>query len=71
LLGDLVNGSKEGDIHASRALRDLLEGVLQYSAASAEDAEKWLMFGRTLQDKGKPYPRSQSSYVELKPVLHL
>jgi hypothetical protein len=71
LLGDLVDGSKEGDIHASRALRDLLEGVLQYSAASAEDAEKWLMFGRTLQDKGKPYPRSQSSYVELKPVLHL
>lgn len=53
LLGDLVGAATEGDIYASRVLRDLVESILQYTSASAEDAEKWLMFGRTLQDKGK------------------
>ncbi|CED83880.1 Predicted E3 ubiquitin ligase [Phaffia rhodozyma] len=52
LLAGLLGVAKsEEDIYAARVLRDLLAGVLFYSGANAEDAEKWLMFGRTLQDK--------------------
>lgn len=54
LLGELVEAAREGeDIYASRVLRDLLAGVLQYSGAGVAEAEGWLMFGRTLQDKGE------------------
>lgn len=56
LLGELVEAAREGeDIYASRVLRDLLAGVLQYSGAGVAEAEAWLMFGRTLQDKGESF----------------
>ena len=53
LLGELVQAASSGeDVYASRVLRDLLAGVLRYTGAGVAEAEAWLMYGRTLQDKG-------------------
>lgn len=39
-------------VYPSRVLRDLLAGVLHSTGAGTSEAEKWVTYGRAMQDKG-------------------
>lgn len=53
VLASLVKDVQGDDaIYSSRVLRDLLATVLHATGAGPSEAEKWVAYGRTLQDKG-------------------
>lgn len=53
VLASLVKDVQGDDaIYSSRVLRDLLATVLHAIGAGPSEAEKWVAYGRTLQDKG-------------------
>lgn len=53
VLATLVKDVQGADaVYPSRVLRDILAGVLHTTGAGSAEAEKWVAYGRTMQDKG-------------------
>ena len=69
-----------GAVYPSRVLRDLLAGVLHTTGAGSAEAEKWVAYGRTMQDKGRSFdacpsgnqrPLADATFIARQPLQPL